>query len=177
MLVNSGIDLSPYQEDIFFLSKPYKYEYGNIKILQHMKINRPFIEMEKERIRKEEEAAAIDEAERIAREKEEEEARKNKNAFGKLASGAFKSVSSMWGRKGTQDDQNDESLDDCDYQDHDDEGNRLDSGRLDEVEEENQVVVDYDNVDNVQHPVDDGGEEEEKVSDKKFAKKLKFWGK
>lgn len=92
--------MSPYAEDVFKLSKPYRYEYGNIRILQHLKVNMSIIAIEKEKLRLADEEAAQVERDRLEKELADEEERKglaNRSSFANLTSGAFDKMGGLFG--------------------------------------------------------------------------------
>lgn len=163
----SGIDLSPYAHDVFHLSKPYAYEYGNIRLLQHMKVNGPVILAALERQQEAAEEAAAAELERVEREREDEAERarlaagagasRSAGSFANLTAGAFDKMGGMFGRK---------------------EAARVppESAQLGAWHQS----MDYDPGASDEEDGDKGedkGDEEQKAQESKVAKSLKLWGK
>ena len=200
----SGIDLSPFQETVFFLKKPFTYEYGNIRILQHMKVNRRVIALEKASQQEAaEEAARVAEEERLARVLQDEEERLRNSATGRLsnaASGAFRRVTGLWGSKGGGKTDNDgrdnpqldtneenDTYEDDDYDDennnfennNDDDENPDDNGDRDDANnvEERSLPSTDENADNSNDNNTNDNNTNDSKTHFKAAKALKFWGK
>jgi len=168
-----GIDLSPYAQEYFFIEKEYTYEYGNIKLLQHLKTVMPLIAIEKEKIRLAEEEAAQAERERLERERAEEEERKrlaNRSSFANITSGALGMVGGMFGGKKKEKAELTEWHKSMDYDGEDSDEENADQQDMEAAgqEEEHQEEEET--------PPPEPEEKPNKKEQSKLAKSLKFWG-